>query len=71
MCTQSMLYLHLGEKGFQMGHLNIQGIQNKIKQTDLPLFTIKLLWKRDLSESKLNDCHTTNFFNIKKLSNFS
>ena len=38
MSAQSMLNLGLGKKGFKMGHLNVQGIQNKIEQIDL-------LWK--------------------------
>ena len=49
-----------------MGHLNVQGIQNKIEQIDLLLNSsgndIHLF---GLSESKLNDSHTSNFFNIK------
>ena len=32
MSAQSMLNLGLGKKGFKMGHLNVQGIQNKIEQ---------------------------------------
>ena len=35
MSAQSMLNLGLSRKGFKMGHLNIQGIQNKIDQIDL------------------------------------
>ena len=37
MSAQSMLNLGLSKKGFKMGHLNIQGIQNKIDQIDLLL----------------------------------
>ena len=37
MSTQSMLNLVLSRKGFKMGHLNIQGIKNKIIQIDLLL----------------------------------
>ena len=32
MNAQSMLNLGLGKTGFKMGHLNVQGIQNKIEQ---------------------------------------
>ena len=71
MSAQSMLNLGLGKKGFKMGHLNVQGIQNKIEQIDLLLNSsgndIHLF---GLSESKLNDSHTSNFFNIKKTFNF-
>ena len=67
-----MLNSGLGKKGFKMGHLNVQVIQNKIEQIDLLLNSsendIHLV---GLSESKLNDSHTSNFFNIKKLSTFS
>ena len=66
MSAQSMLNLGLGKKGFKMGHLNVQGIQSKIEQIDLLLNCsrndIQLF---GLSESKLNDSHTSNFFNIK------
>ena len=72
MSAQSMLNLGLGKKVFKMGHLNVQGIQSKIEQIDLLLNCsrndIQLF---GLSESKLNDSHTSNFFNIKKLSTFS
>ena len=37
MSAQSMLNLGLSKKGFKMGHLNIQGIQNKNNQIDLLL----------------------------------
>ena len=71
MSAQSMLNLGLGKKGFKMGHLNVQGIQNKIEQIDLLLNSsgndIHLF---RLSESKLNDSHTSNFFNIKNFQLF-
>ena len=54
-----------------MGHLNVQGIQNKIEQIDLLLNSsgddIHLF---GLSESKLNDSHTSNFFNVKNFQLF-
>ena len=37
MSALSMLNLCNSRKGFKMGHLNIQGIQNKIDQIDLLL----------------------------------
>ena len=37
MSAQSMLDLGISRKGFKVGHLNIQGIQNKINQIDLLL----------------------------------
>ena len=58
MSAQSMLDLCLGIKGFKMGHLNVQGFQNKVEQIDLLLNSsgndIHLF---GLSESKLNDSH--------------
>ena len=72
MSAQSMLNLGLGKKGFKMGHLNVQGIQSKIEQIDLLLNCsrndIQLF---GLSESKLNDSHTSNFLQYKKLSTLS
>ena len=35
MSAQSMLNLGLHKKGFKMGHLNVQGIQNKIDQIEI------------------------------------
>ena len=71
MSAQSMLNLGLGKKGFKMGHLNVQGLQSKIEQIDLLLNCsrndIQLF---GLSESKLNDSHTSNFFNIKNFQLF-
>ena len=63
MRAPSMMNLGLKKKGFKMGHLNVQGIQNKIEQVDLLLNSsendIQLL---GLSESKLNANHTSDFF---------
>ena len=54
-----------------MGHLNIQGIQNKVEQIDLMLNSsendIQLL---GLSESKLNANPPNNFFAIKNFQLF-
>ena len=66
MSAQSMLSLGLGKICFKIGHLNVQGIQNRIEQIDLLLNTsgndTQLF---GLSESKLNDSHSSKFFNIK------
>ena len=66
-----MLKLGLNKKGFKMGHLNIQGLQSKVKQIDLMLNSsesdIQLL---GLSESKLNANHPNNFFEIKNFQLF-
>ena len=71
MRAHCMLNLGLMKKGFNMGHLNIQGIQNKVEQIDLMLNSsendIQLL---GLSESKLNANHPNNFFAIKNFQFF-
>ena len=63
MSAQSMLNSNLGKKGFKMGHLNVQGIQNKIEQIDLLRNSsgndIHLF---GLSESKSNGSHSSSFF---------
>ena len=49
-----------------MGHLNIQGIQNKINQVDLLLNSShNNLQVLGLSESKLNSYHLNALFEIK------
>ena len=54
-----------------MGHLNVQGIQIKIEQIDLLLnSSINDIQLFGLSETKLNDSHTSNFFNIKNFQLF-
>ena len=64
-----MLNLGLGKKGFKMGHLNVQGFQSKFElllnssRNDIQLF--------GQSAMKLNDYHTSNFFNIFFFSTFS
>ena len=66
MRAHSMMNLGLKKKGFKMGHLNVQGIPNKMEQVDLLLNSsendIQLL---GLSESKLNANHTSDFFKIR------
>ena len=37
MCAESSLNLKLTTKGFRIGHINIQGIQNKFDQIGLML----------------------------------
>ena len=70
-CMQTMLNLGLHKKGFKMGHLNVQGIQNKIDQVDLLLNSshnnIQVL---GLSESKLNSYHLNAIFEIKNYQMF-
>ena len=72
MSARSMLNLGLSRKGFKMGHLNIQGIQNKIDQIDLLVNSspnyIHLL---GLSETKLNSNHMNSIFEVKKLPDVS
>ena len=71
MSAQSMLNLGLSKKGFKMGHLNIQGIQNKIDQLDLLLNSSKNdIDILGLSESKLNSSHMNNFFKINNYQTF-
>ena len=54
-----------------MGHLNVQGIQNKIDQIDLLLNSsqnnIQVL---GLSESKLNSFHMNHIFEVKNYQMF-
>ena len=72
MRAHCMLNLGLRKKGFKMGHLNIQGIQNKTDQIDLMLNStendIQLL---GLSESKLKSNHPSDHFAIKNLNFFA
>ena len=72
MSAQSMLNLGLSRKGFKMGHLNIQGIQNKTDQIDVLLNSsqnnIHIL---GLSETKLNSNHMNSIFEVKKLPDVS
>ena len=66
-----MLNLGLSKKGFKMGHLNIQGIQNKNDQIDLLLNSsqnnIHIL---GLSETKLNCHHMNSIFEVKNYQMF-
>ena len=68
MSAQSMLNLGLSKKGFNIGHLNIQGIQNKIDQLDLLLNSSQNIL--GLSESKLNSSHMNSFFDINNYQTF-
>ena len=66
MCAQNSLNLQLSKKGFKMGHLNIQGVQNKFDEVDLMLTSsdndIHIL---GLSETKLRSVHEDNYFYIE------
>ena len=61
--SESLLDLGLKSKGFQMGHLNIQGLSNKIEQVRILLQSennqIRVL---GLSESKLSSFHLDSGF---------
>ena len=71
MSAQSMLNLGLGKNGLKMGHLNVQRIQSKIEQIDLLLNSSSNdIQFFGLSESKLNDSHTSKFFNINNFQLF-
>ena len=54
MSAQSMLNLVLSRKGFKMGHLNIQGIKNKINQIDLLLSSYLLILDSSQNNIKIN-----------------
>ena len=63
--VQCLLDLGLKNKGFRMGHLNIQGISNKIDQVSLLLCSEKnQIHVLGLSESKLNTNHPDSAFEI-------
>ena len=71
MSAKSMLNLGLSRKGVKMGHLNIQGIQNKINQIYL-LFNssqnnIQII---GLSETKLKSYHVNSIFEIRNYQMF-
>ena len=60
-----LLDLGLKNKGFRMGHLNIQGVSNKIDQVGLLLGSDKnQIHVLGLSETKLNDTHPDSAFEI-------
>ena len=64
--TAQPFNLNLTAKGFKIGHLNIQGLQNKVDQVQLMLNNsnndIHIL---GLSETKLKDFHPDSFFKIE------
>ena len=66
MCAQNSLNLQLSKKGFKIGHLNIQGVQNKFDEVDLMLTSsdndIHIL---GLSETKLRSVHEDNYFYVE------
>ena len=60
-----LLDLGLTCKGFRMGHINVQGISNKIDQVRLLLESEKnLIHMLGLSETKLNGIHPESVFKI-------
>ena len=60
-----LLDLGLTCKGFRMGHINVQGISNKIDQVSLLLESEKnLIHVLGLSETKLNGIHSESVFEI-------
>ena len=60
-----LLDLGLTCKGFRMGHINVQGISNKIDQVRLLLESEKnLIHVLGLSETKLNGIHSESVFEI-------
>ena len=63
--SQGALSLGLKDKGFRIGHLNIQGISNKIDQLKLLLQSQEnLIHVLGLSETKLNERHPDTPFEI-------
>ena len=66
MRTHSMLNLGLKKNGFKIGHLNSQGIQNKVQQIDLMLNSSENdIYLLGISESSLNSNYPNNFIGIK------
>ena len=60
-----LLDLGLKCKGFRMGHINIQGISNKIDQVHMLLESDKnQIHVLGLSETKLNDIHPDSAFQV-------
>ena len=67
MCAESSLNLKLTTKGFRIGHINIQGIQNKFDQIGLMLNNSKNdIHIFGLSETKLKHYHPDNYFFVDK-----
>ena len=63
--TNDLLDLGLKYKGFRMGHINIQGINNKIDQISLLLESEKnQIHVLGLSETKLNSLHPDSAFQV-------
>lgn len=71
MSAQNMLNLHLNDKGMKIGHLNIQGIANKIDQIRAMLNSNKNdVHILGISESKLNSDHPDKYFQINNFQSF-
>ena len=63
--ANQLLDLGLKCKGFRMGHMNIQGLSNKMDQVRLLLESDKnQIHVLGLSETKLNDIHPDSVFEI-------
>ena len=63
--SKYLLDLGLKCKGFRMGHINIQGISNKIDQVRMLLESDKnQIHVLGLSETKLNDIHPDSAFQV-------
>ena len=63
--TNDLLDLGFKYKGFRMGHINIQGINNKIDQVRLLLESEKSqIHVLGLSETKLNSLHPDSAFQV-------
>ena len=64
-CAQNLVDLGLKSKGFRIGHINVQGIQNKIDQIDLMLnHSNNDVHIFGLSESKLKQFHADSVFQL-------
>ncbi|MES9881523.1 MAG: reverse transcriptase family protein [Sedimenticola sp.] len=65
MRSRNMLNLHLDTKGMKIGHINIQGMQNKIDQVRVMLnYSRNDVHVLGISESKLSSVHPDNYFHI-------
>lgn len=63
MSAQTVLNLTLSAKGLNIGHLNVQGIQNKLDQVSLMLNNSENnICILGLSETKLKDFHPDSYF---------
>ena len=64
-CAQNLIDLGLKSKGFRIGHINIQSIQNKIDQIDIMLnHSNNDVHVFGLSETKLKHFHADSAFQL-------